>query len=133
MRLIDGDELYKAMKDAEDLARQRVLDTESTLPYPNNLNPSYTRYLAQMDERTKAKHMIADAPTVDAVPVRHGRWITHHEKVALLNGEAFGGVYCSECGYKTHNKLHVILGCPFKYCPHCGARMDGKGNGNETD
>ena len=70
MRLIDGDELYKAMKDAEDLARQRVLDTESTLPYPNNLNPSYIRYLAQMDERTKAKHMIADAPTVDAVPVR---------------------------------------------------------------
>lgn len=69
MRLIDGDELYKAMKDAEDLARQRVLDTESTLPYPNNLNPSYTRYLAQMDERTKAKHMIADAPTVDAVTV----------------------------------------------------------------
>lgn len=69
MRLIDGDELYKAMKDAEDLARQRVLDTESTLPYPNNLNPSYTRYLAQMDERTKAKHMIADAPAVDAVPV----------------------------------------------------------------
>lgn len=69
MRLIDGDELYKAMKDAEDLARQRVLDTESTLPYPNNLNPSYTRYLAQMDERTKAKHMIADAQTVYAVPV----------------------------------------------------------------
>lgn len=68
-RLIDGDALYKAMQDAEELARQRVLDTESTLPYPNNLNPSYTRYLAQMDERTKAKEMVADAPTVDAVPV----------------------------------------------------------------
>lgn len=68
-RLIDGDALYKAMQDAEELARQRVLDTESTLPYPNNLNPSYTRYLAQMNERTKAKEMVADAPTVDAVPV----------------------------------------------------------------
>ena len=68
-RLIDGDALYKAMQDAEELARKRVLDTESTLPYPNNLNPAYTRYLAQMDERIKAKKMVADAPTVDAVPV----------------------------------------------------------------
>lgn len=69
MRLIDADKLYKAMQDAEELARKRVLDTESTMPYPNNLNPSYTRYVAQMDERTRAKEMIADAPTVDAVKV----------------------------------------------------------------
>ena len=74
---------------------------------------------------------IDDMPTVDAVPARHGRWITHHEKVALLNGEASGGVYCSECEYKTHNKLHLILGCPFKYCPNCCARMDGKGDRND--
>lgn len=84
-------------------------------------------------EFQKACNEIEFAQTIDVAPVRHGRWITHHEKVALLNGEAFGGVYCSECGYKTHNRLHVILGCPFKYCPNCGARMDGKGNGNETD
>lgn len=69
MRLIDADLFYKAMQDAEELARRRVRDTESTLPYPTNLNPAYTRYLAQMDERTKAKEMVADAPTVDAVPV----------------------------------------------------------------
>lgn len=70
-RLIDGDALYKAMQDAEELAMQRVLDTESTLtlPYPNNLNPAYIRYLAQLNERTKAKEMVADAPTVDAVEV----------------------------------------------------------------
>ena len=70
MRLIDADLLYKAMQDAEELARRRVRDTESTLPYPTNLNPAYTRYLAQMDERTKAKKMMADAQTVDAVPVQ---------------------------------------------------------------
>lgn len=69
MRLINADLLYKAMQDAEEIARRRVRDTESTLPYPTNLNPAYTRYLAQMDERTKAKEMVADAPTVDAVPV----------------------------------------------------------------
>ena len=68
-RLIDADILYKAMQDAEELARRRVRDTESTLPYPTNINPAYTRYLAQMNERTKAKKMVADAQTVDAVPV----------------------------------------------------------------
>ena len=87
MRLIDGDALYKAMQDAEDLARQRVLDTESTLPYPNNLNPSYTRYLAQMDERTKAKEMVADAPTVDAVPVVRCKDCKHYQ---FSDERAFG-------------------------------------------
>ena len=115
MRLIDGDALYKAMQDAEDLARQRVLDTESTLPYPNNLNPSYTRYLAQMDERTKAKKMVADAPTVDAVPV----------------------VRCKDC---KHNPRLEWFGCPMaslseKQRPETawcwkGERKDGE---HETD
>ena len=120
MRLIDGDELYKAMKDAEDLARQRVLDTESTLPYPNNLNPSYTRYLAQMDERTKAKYMIADAPTVDAVPVVHGRWIRIYSRPGVFK---YLGWTCDQCGQRTGNEYAPQW---YKFCPHCGARMDGK-------
>lgn len=81
MRLIDADALYKAMQDAEKLARKRVLDTESTMPYPNNLNPSYTRYVAQIDERTRAKEMIADAPTVDAVPVVRCKNCAYHDEV----------------------------------------------------
>lgn len=64
MRLIDADALDKQLQKNEELARKRVLDTESCLPYPNNLNPSYTRYVAQMDERTRLKHMVADAPTI---------------------------------------------------------------------
>ena len=50
------------------------------------------------------------APTVDAVPVRHGKWIT----------KSTGGEYfdcCSECG-------HIEWDAPSKYCPNCGARMD---------
>ena len=69
-------------------------------------------------------HLIDDAPTVDAVPVRHGRWIVHHEKITFPTGEkSSGGMLCSECGYKTHNKMHVMFGCPFKHCPNCGADM----------
>ncbi len=71
MRLIDADVLYKQLQDAEELARNRVLDTESSLPFPTNLNPSYTRYSTQLDERTRLKHMVADAPTINPQP----RWI----------------------------------------------------------
>lgn len=86
-RLIDADLLYKAMQDAEELARKRVRDTESTLPYPTNLNPAYTRYLAQMDERMKAKKMVADAPTVDAVPVVRCKDCKHYQ---FADNRAFG-------------------------------------------
>ena len=65
MRLIDADALYTKLQEHEELARKRVWDTASTLPFPNNLNPAYTRYLAQLDERTALKHMVADAPTIE--------------------------------------------------------------------
>ena len=65
MRLIDADALYAKLQEHEELARKRVCDTASTLPFPNNLNPAYTRYLAQLDERTALKHMVADAPTIE--------------------------------------------------------------------
>lgn len=53
---------------------------------------------------------IDEMPTVDAVPVRHGKWIT----------KSTGGEYfdcCSECGY-------IEWDAPSKYCPNCGVRMD---------
>ena len=70
MRLIDADALYEQLQKDEELARKRVLDTESYLPYPNNLNPSYTRYVAQMDERTRLKHIVADAHTIEPEIIR---------------------------------------------------------------
>lgn len=52
-----------------------------------------------------------------------GHWITHEEKFNTLGIAVKGGVKCSECGYTTHNTLHMELGCPFKFCPNCGAKM----------
>ena len=53
-------------------------------------------------------------PTVDAVPVRHGRWIP----------EAYDDMfcYCSECG--THEYKETIEVLHYDYCPYCGAKMD---------
>ena len=68
---ISRSELYKKVCEAEKLARERVLDTPSDSPFPNKLNPAYTRYSAQLNERTQFKHMIADARSVQP----EQRWI----------------------------------------------------------
>lgn len=59
--------------------------------------------------------MISDAPTVDAVPVRHGKWI-HEVRYTIDSLHSYQQYRCSECGmtYITNTK----------YCPNCGARMD---------
>ena len=58
--------------------------------------------------------------TVDAVEVVHGHWNTIHfvtQPVGLLPDK----YVCSEC--------RSILYKEFNYCPNCGAKMDGDGNG----
>ena len=64
------------------------------------------------------KENIDRMPTVDAVPVRHGHWTDDIGIEGAWN-------YCSVCGEQA-----IDL---YDYCPNCGARMDGKGNGDETD
>lgn len=112
MRLIDADALYEKLLESEELARGRVRDTESTFPHPiwTTLNPAYTRYLAQMDERVRARRMVESAPTVDAVPV----------------------VRCKDCRYykRDNHKCEVFraIVCDNFYCKD-GERKDGDGNG----
>ena len=106
--LIDKADLFKQIAELEELARDRVLDT------PTN-NPCYMRYVAQLNERTALKHTIADAPAIDAEPVVHGRWKPDGDDVYI----------CSVCGIFWQ----TIDGTPeqngMRYCPHCGAKMDG--------
>lgn len=56
--------------------------------------------------------MIADAPTVDAVPVVHGRWI----KTYTCGGEWLWGYDCDQCKADSPRRSN--------YCPNCGANMD---------
>lgn len=57
---------------------------------------------------------------VDAVPVRHGEW----------RAAAYGFWQCTVCCFASEAYAADIL---YKFCPNCGARMDGRGNGNEID
>ena len=60
---------------------------------------------------------IRNAPTIDAEPVRHGRWLYNsYPTVWYGHGEPPEWV-CSECEERAYNT--------YDYCPNCGAKMDG--------
>lgn len=95
MRLIDGDELLKKLVFIpSDMFTDRI------------------------------REIVKDAPTVDAEPVRHGKWIKTFryigENVNTGEPEEIYAHDCSICGWHTGNQ-----GKYFNYCPNCGAKMDG--------
>ena len=66
------------------------------------------------------RSIVIVAPTVDAVPVRHGHWIMNE----------YDELYCSVCGdiasldsgeyfYRGNIRFDDSF-----YCPNCGAKMD---------
>lgn len=58
---------------------------------------------------------IENAPTVDAEPVVHGRWVA---KETMIRSPFAENYYCSECQTE---------GSPqWKRCPVCEAKMDGE-------
>ena len=57
------------------------------------------------------------APTIDAIPVVHGRW---HDVYLVAPTIAIGT--CSHCNEKSYmNSNFPYLA---KYCPNCDAKMD---------
>lgn len=63
----------------------------------------------------RVRSRILQAPTVDAVPVVHGRWVHTHK-----HNSWFTECYeCSACGFEDAD------GFGGNYCPNCGAKMDG--------
>ena len=63
---------------------------------------------------------IVDAPTVDVVEVVHGRWEPRQDVI--------GFVRCSVC-HDCNIYGDWADGKKWNYCPNCGAKMDGDGNG----
>lgn len=86
MRLIDADALYKVLFEEAETAKCDTVASGMAL----------------------ANHIAQEQPTIDAEPVRHGRWVK-------MDGANRFWCYCSECTYATD---------PYPYCPHCGAKME---------
>lgn len=61
--------------------------------------------------------VIDSMPTVDAEPVRHGKWIKLDMHAHLADHK------CTACGQECY--VPTCTGEPmYTYCPNCGARMD---------
>lgn len=91
MRLIDAD----------------LLKAEYFVPSSSTNNPNYL-YVSMKT--------IDDAPTIDAVEVKHGEWIFVGDSEDPQNG----GDMCSVCGEFVWD----LYTPDCKWCPYCGAIMD---------
>ena len=67
--------------------------------------------------------IVKESPTTDVVELKHGKWIDTEPHLKdwqqRKNGMAY---YCSVCGHRAGKNKHRT----YKYCPWCGARMDGE-------
>lgn len=57
-----------------------------------------------------------NAEVGNAEPVRHGKWI--------CTDDFYENGICSECEYNSFEPVDYVRD-EWKYCPRCGARMDG--------
>ena len=96
MRLIDGDELIELLLSTAITDKQR----------------EYSECV---------QYAVQKMPTVDTVPVRHGRWEMKSDPYGFFDEIPV----CSECGCTT--RLREV----YKFCPNCGADMM-KDDGNDS-
>lgn len=67
----------------------------------------------------RVKSMVSKAPAADVASVVHARWIYVEETLATSSGYC-----CSAC--RRPRWLSPDVPEVFKYCPECGAKMDGE-------
>lgn len=60
---------------------------------------------------TGIKAWLEALPAEDVQPVKHGQWVLDNPEQVLM--------HCSNCNWRN-------LSWKWKYCPNCGARMDGE-------
>ena len=97
------------------------IEREATLNALRNLGSrDYRRAKGTIADAMKIIMHSAYTPTADVAEVKHGEWIGRP-----LCGNS--NCRCSICGswWNVHANLNGEISQ--KYCPNCGARMDGEG------
>lgn len=105
--LIDANAFYRYLEEI----RQIYLE-EDTLS---------SNFAAELIETVQDEYL-KYAPTADAVEVVHAHWI--EDDLCCRR-------YCSACGFVVHDDACTDMYGDYqikpKYCPDCGAKMDGEG------
>ena len=76
-----------------------------------------------LNDTSLLRKLIAEAeePTIEAEPVRHGRWIQVGYDVYVDGNLVYDEWECSECHFRCRGEGEPNL----NYCPNCGLKMDG--------
>ena len=67
----------------------------------------------------KAICVVKELPTVDAEPVRHGKW----ERTDITAEDGWALYRCSCCNWHTTYYYSFSASPTYNYCPNCGAKM----------
>jgi len=100
MRLIDGDRLEDVI---EDECFNYISDSDFNVGIQNGL--------------LIARDFVQEAPTIDAELVRYSKWDAVDEDDFHYR--------CFSCGFNAYGNTMEVMDGTFRYCPHCGARMEG--------
>lgn len=115
-RLIDANELLEAIEGTD----------WYTINYKGEASQGAPCEEVAWYKATDIYRAIENAPNIEAKEVVHGRWELHG------NDDDCGCSYfCSNCHRSYDEDYFYVHGQyrHFNYCPHCGAKMDGDGNG----
>lgn len=110
-RLIDANALFDDLKSSAKAAREWREETQD----------EEIKIRAEQAHGTfvECALRVKNAPTIEAEPVRHGRWIpTEYDSYA--DGSPVWDKYeCSECGHEHSGEEDTLTA----FCPDCGADM----------
>lgn len=95
-----------------------VIDANGAIQIVQKVDEAFAKYVENSDDLqlySDVRAAVLFAPTIEAEPVRHGRWI---EKPFLFGTSNF----CSIC-----DSFYGMPHGKYNYCPNCGAKMDLEG------
>ncbi len=78
-----------------------------------------------------AVFQVKNQPAADVAPVVHGHWrISEYE---FLDCSCCGKSYYTGATSTSQANDYIISGKCYKFCPNCGAKMDGEEKPNEEN
>lgn len=96
--------------------RAAAIEIAATMAYEANMEYDGAGYhYTKNDYIDVAELWFKNVPTIEAEPVRRGRW--EYREIPVF-GNPYGSYECSECGNAEPHKT-----C---YCSYCGALMEGE-------